>query len=87
MSWQSGSELSRARPMLQPMTFSATSAFDPSTSFFRARGDRADDVVRQDGGRAPDQFEDRFEEVRFRRDTFNRLRGRAHAVLREGKFI
>ena len=47
-------------------------------------GDRADDVVRQDGRRAPDQFEDRFEEVRFRRDAFNRLRGRAHAVLREG---
>src|SRR5882724_3930977 len=36
VSWQSGSELSRARPMLHPMTFSATSAFEPSTSSLRA---------------------------------------------------
>ena len=50
-------------------------------------GDCADDIVRQDRGRTPDEFEDRFKEIRFRRDTFNRLRGRAHAVLREGKSI
>ncbi len=36
VSWQMGSELSRARPMLQPTTSRARSAFDPFSSLLRA---------------------------------------------------